>query len=332
VTLIASAGVCIVLIKGEKLKDRLKAALIFSIIAIVPLLTWIIGHNYMKHQTIFGPRDYARLPWNNLIDSTEKVLNWFYPFYTVQGILPYLNLAGIGMIVITLIVLNKKSDWLAWGRTLSGPFVLPGAVFLVVYALVLSFTVNYAEHKYPGYDRFEIVILPVMLPLIFITLQKLIQPKSRVVNGVLSILFILSFGYAVQGSYEYVTASHGNGVVEYNMYNFPPIQDSPTTQKMKELALANPEAALYSNNPAVIWFVTRREVLMPPLWEKKRKFDESAKQQLKGWPGEDGYLAWFIPDIYEIFATPEELSRVANVELIYRTPNGEIYSVRSIGD
>lgn len=331
VTLAASLAVSILFKSREDIRKRFKAALMSAVGAMLPLGLWIVGHNYLVYDTLFGPRDYASMPWNNLVNSMENILNWFYPFYTVQAKFPYFHLIGFVFLAGILIQLNKKENWLDWLKAISASFVFPGVVFMLIYLITLIFTINYYEHRFPRYDRFEVVILPALLPLIFISLEYLVPPKVKARTGIIIFLFIVWLSYPVRDLYQYAMISHENGVSANNIYNLPSVRNSPSTKKAMELMLVDPQATLFSNNPAAVWFVARHDVFMPPFWEKKRKFDEAAKQQLRGWPGEgEAYLIWFIPDNFEIFATPQELSLIADVELVYRTTDGEIYHVRPL--
>ena len=331
VTLIATLAVGILIRNKYKVTLRIKTALVSLVSAFLPLGAWLIGHNYFTYGTFFGPRDYESHPWQNLINSAENILNWFYPFFAVEAVSPRINSLALVFLLGVLIFMPKRTAWLAWMGKLSNAFVLPGIIFMLFYLSVLVFAVNYSEHKYPGYDRFEIVILAPVLPLIFITLGQLVIPRLRLPNIIVIFIFVVWIAHPAGGLYQFVASSHQNGVSANNVYNLPRVKNSASIRRLDEIVAGDPQATIYSSNAAAVWFVTRREVLMPPLWEKKKKFDQAAAQQLGGWPGDkEGYLLWFTPDTYEIFATPQELSQIAEIELVFKTSDGEIYRVRAL--
>jgi hypothetical protein len=57
---------------------------------------------------------------------------------------------------------------------------------------------------------------------------------------------------------------------------------------------------------------------------------EEFRIRFAGWPGEqEGYILWFLPNIFKHVAPPEWLAEVANLELVYTSEYGLIYKVRS---
>ena len=52
-------------------------------------------------------------------------------------------------------------------------------------------------------------------------------------------------------------------------------------------------------------------------------------QAYAGWPGdESGYIFWLLPNsIYRSAVPPKLLAEVANLELIYKMEEGEVYKV-----
>jgi hypothetical protein len=52
------------------------------------------------------------------------------------------------------------------------------------------------------------------------------------------------------------------------------------------------------------------------------------RQKYPDWPGdENGYIIWFTPNEYMHLASPEDLSQIARLKLIYRDDYGEIYQL-----
>jgi hypothetical protein len=54
------------------------------------------------------------------------------------------------------------------------------------------------------------------------------------------------------------------------------------------------------------------------------------RERFSGWPGDKpGYILWFLPNEFKHVVPPELLAEVANVELIFASEQGMIYSVRA---
>jgi hypothetical protein len=54
------------------------------------------------------------------------------------------------------------------------------------------------------------------------------------------------------------------------------------------------------------------------------------RTNFSGWPGDKpGYILWFLPNEFKHVVPPELLAEISNVELIFASEQGMIYSVRA---
>ncbi len=119
-------------------------------------------------------------------------------------------------------------------------------------------------------------------------------------------------------------------VVSYNTINTRETRNSKVIKQSISLIGKNTNITLYSNQPQVVWFLMRRDVLLLPWLPKQQSFNQSMVDKLTGWPPQkEAYIIWLKPDLYEVTVTPDELSKVTSLKLIYDFPDGDIYFVRA---
>ena len=54
------------------------------------------------------------------------------------------------------------------------------------------------------------------------------------------------------------------------------------------------------------------------------------REKFSGWPGDKpGYILWFLPNEYKHVVPPDLLSEIADVELIFASDQGMVYSVKA---
>ena len=129
---------------------------------------------------------------------------------------------------------------------------------------------------------------------------------------------------------KYVSASMQNGEASgYNVYNNRAFHENPIVKEMQRIAQENPDATLYSNYTDGVWFFTRRE---SPIMPRSFTMDlNEIKQNYAGWPQDKpGYIIWILPNsIYRNVIPPKLLAEIADLELIVKIEEGEVYRVTS---
>lgn len=307
-------------------------------LSFLPTLIWLYFHNYLQNGTVFGPREYNEMwPLENISLSLTKILHWFMPYLPgLKSLLlqPWTLLLPLAALLVIL-NLKHKENWSAWGKSLSGRYVWPGLAFAVVYYFLLAYTVNTIDHRDLTSDRYYVILFPILLILLLLTVEHLILPRLpqkrlfQLSAAALALLWLIYPIYDLQG---YLRLSLVNGEPSnYNIYNSSAFMNMKVTQVGRELAQANPDAAIYSNYVNLLWFQYKRPIhtLLPvdnELPQEQRIANLQAAYP--GWPGaETGYIIWYTPNEYKYLASPADLSLIANLKLIYKDDNGEIYKV-----
>lgn len=306
-------------------------ATLFAALAVLPLVVWLLGHNYLLYGTVFGPRSYEdMLPWKNFVDSTSKILDWFYPYYSAQRLFPHHWIVFPLLFIVLLIVSGKKARTL-WFKSFLRPAVWPLVVFSFVYFAVLLYTVDFYDQKFVVSDRYQVVILIPVLVMIGLTIEKLLlfhfDPASKVFTAIALVIFSIFMVYPVYGVWKYTTLSRQHGEYSYNLYNTRAFHESQVLNELKKILEDEPGATLYTNAPAAVWFFTGKTARPLPGTYNRWSKDEF-KANMMGWPYEkSGFVIWFDQSPYDIFYAPEDLSLIADMYTVYQASDGTIYYV-----
>ena len=323
-------------------KDRIRGALHAlpsALLCIAPSVFWAIFHTRRYSDGFFGPRNYdTMLPLENLQVSMTKTLHFFLPYTDVLN--PFLFHPWwtiLGITVLLVIFNHSKETWKSWLQDITSPYMLPGLIFSMIYFVMMAFTVVTADHRDLTSDRYYVILLPVILIFIFITLDRLVLSHLDLQRFFWRYGLILLFGlwllYPLYGLEKYLHLAWFEG--EHSRYNFQNsryFQELPAKQVVADLIADTPSAVVYSNYTLVVWFYYRPHLVSSlPYRDGRLPMDqrvESIIEHYPGWPsGKDGYMIWFTPNEYEHVATPEELSQVADLELLYQDDWAQVYRV-----
>jgi hypothetical protein len=308
-------------------------------LAALPSVWWLVVHNYLGQGTLFGPRAYGQMwPLENISLSLTKILHWFLPY--APGLRDLLlrpfTLLLPAVLLLALLNLKRRAHWSAWLRALTGAYAWPALLFSLVYYLMLAFTVNTIDHRDLTSDRYYVIILPAILILLFVTLEHLgvahLAPDRQLIRHAALGAALLWLVYPVYDLQEYLRSALVNGEPSnYNIYNSRFFNELPLVDVGRDLIQADPQAEIYSNYVNALWFQYRRPIrVLLPVDNELPQEERVALLQLRypEWPGEaDGYIIWFTPNEYKYLAEPEDLARIADLELIYQDEFGLIYRV-----
>lgn len=301
----------------------------------LPTVAWLFLHNYLRYQTVFGPREYNEMwPLENISLSLTKALHWFLPY--LPGLKPLMLQPWTLLLPLTALValinLRRRENWSAWGRGLAGRFVWPGLVFGVIYYFLLAYTVNTIDHRDLTSDRYYIIIFPLILIFLFLSYEHLVAPfLSRKVLRVGVLLVSLAwFVYPAYSMQEYLRLALVNGEPSnYNIYNSTHFMDMAVTRKGRQLAAADPGATFYTNYVNLLWFQYQRPIHPLPAVNNDLPQEQRLailRETYPGWPGDEtGYILWYTPNEYKYLAPIEDLKELAHLELIYEDEDGQIY-------
>ena len=335
VILIGILGLLILYRQGWR---ALGGAFLSTILSFLPIGLWVFLHNYLRHNMLFGPRVLSQFfPLENISLTLTKIFNWFVPLHPL--LLPILMRPWIILLVIALILvlINDRKRWLEWGRAFTQDRYLgPLTLFTIIYLVLLAFTVNTIDHRDLTSDRYYVVVHPVILVVVFITMDVLIIPHVKLGNrwlrAVPIALFLIWLLYPVISLQEYL----GKALVQGEPSNYN-IHNSAWFANMKFLKVTDaiidqdPSAMLYSNYTTTTWFRFQRPTYILPYRNTELSQEENVamlKEKYAGWPAaEPGYIIWFIPNESAGYAPPEYLSEIADVKLLYQDENGQLFHV-----
>lgn len=308
------------------------------IISALPIDAWALLHNIPISGAPFGPRAFGDMfPLENINLALTKILWWFIPRHPLLEPLllqPWIILAPI---ILLLFAINKKSNWLDWFKSLKNIYLWPALIFSIVYFFALAFTVITADHLDLTSDRYYVVILPIVLALLFVTLDKLVFShvnfNSRTAHYAVIALVGLWFIYPLYAMQGYLRLALAQGEPSnYNIANSAQYREMGVVRAAQKILDADPSAALYTNYLNIVWFIYQRPVTMLPFVDAGMSRDQqisSLPQYYPAWPVQSGYIIWFKPNQYHNVAAPSELAAIANLKLLYQDKTGEIYYVQA---
>ncbi|MFH1186065.1 MAG: hypothetical protein V1755_13665 [Chloroflexota bacterium] len=306
-----------------------------------PIAAWAMLHNLPISGTLFGPRELgAMLPLQNISLSLTKILWWFVPRW---GVLDWLLLRPwlpLSFLAALLLPFNTRRDWLTWLRALSGEFVWPGLLFAGLYFVLLAFTVVTADHLDLTSDRYYIVLLPIVLVLIFITLDRLVRIHFArhttrtwmILVGLLAVWLVYPL-FAMQ-SYLRQALVQGEPT-NYNIANSANFREMSAVKAAERILQEDPGSLIYTNYVNIVWFIFDHPVESLPFEDEDLPRDQrlaALERNYPTWPETPGYIIWFTPNQYHHIVAPDELESIADLSLLFEDETGQVFSLRRRGE
>jgi Dolichyl-phosphate-mannose-protein mannosyltransferase len=313
---------------GERVRQLIPKLFGFSL-SLLPLAVWVIGHNYLGSDSLVGNRNLSQTwPLYNLKFSIERIYDWFFP-HRLLALIPFSITAGASLILFLLLYHTRSRFVSLWKRLLQ-PALFPGQLLILVYLVVMIFSYNSNDSDYLYFDRYQLVILAPVIILVFTILQipwnESRLPESKWLRRIPLAILLVWLAFPLFSDISYITVSRAYGVLDYNIYNTRDIRQLRIIPKIQQLTQAeNP--IVYSNYPAEAWLYTRSPVYYSPRGPNDQVLnaDQLVKEN-QGWPGDQpAYLVWFLPNNYHHILPPNQLSRLAQLSLVYNDPSGKIY-------
>lgn len=335
VSLIAAGGLFILHAQREKFWRGIREGFAFGVLSLLPIAAWIWFHNLGQYDSFWGVEGSIVNPLENLRLSLAKILHWFIPNHPALQPLfdnPWI-LAGIFAVILLLI--NKKENWKNFGAAMMQPIPLVSWMFFILTILGLMYSVTTEDHVDLFSDRYYVGLLSLALVILFVVLDTLVFPHVKsnlqVVQRTLAVVFFVWLAvYPGWSLVKYVSNSMEKGEASgYNVYNNRAFHENPIIKAMQKIALEEPSATIYSNYTDGVWFFTRRE---SPVMPRSFTMDlDEIQQNYPGWPGDKpGYIIWILPNsIYRHAVPPKLLAEIADLELILKMEEGEIYKVKA---
>jgi hypothetical protein len=333
-SLLAMGALVILVARWKEWRPLLRDGVAMSF-SLLPVAGWIYFHNILRYDTFWGVDAPPLDPWMNFQFSLTKMLHWFLPYHPRLDVVLFNPLIVIGVFSLLLILIARRGVWADWWRTLREPNVFPLVFFLPLSLAGLALTVVTGDHLDPYSDRYYVGFLASVIVLSFVTLDMLVLSRLKIdlrkSRAILAVLFGIWFlAYPTFSIYKYISASLENGEASnYNYYNNRTFKENPAIPVIEELVAEHPEAYFYSNYADGMWFYTRRTAPLMPRSSIDMNLSEIEKTYA-GWPGDKpGYILWFLPNEFKHVVPPELLAEIADVELIFASERGMVYSVQA---
>jgi hypothetical protein len=334
-SLIAAGGCFILYANRENLWRGIRDGFVFGILSLLPVAAWIGFHNLGQYNSFWGVTGSIVDPLENLRLSLAKIIHWFAPYH--PSLQPIFDNPWIvaGIFLVLLVLLNRRENWRIFARTMMQPVPLVSWVFIVLTILGLMYSVTTEDHVDLFSDRYYVGLLSLVLVILFIAFDGLILPhlkfNAHTVQKAMFALFVVWLVlYPGWSMVKYVSESVERGEASsYNVYNNRAFHENPIIKAMQQIAKENPSATLYGNYTDGVWFFTRRE---SPVMPRSFTMDlNEIQQNYAGWPQDKpGYIIWILPNsIYRNAVPPKLLMEIAELELVYKIEEGEIYSVHA---
>jgi len=333
-SLLAMGGLVILVARWRDWRSLLRDGS-FMAFSLLPVASLVYFHNIRRYDTFWGVDAPPLDPWMNFQFSLTKMMHWFLPYHPRLEPVLFNPLIVVGVLLILLVLIARRQDWMTWWRTLRGANVFPLVFFLPLSLVGLALTIVTRDHLDPYSDRYYVGFLPSVIVILFITMDALVLPRLwvgvRMSRAALAVLFGIWFlVYPTYSMYKYISASMTNGETSnYNYYNNRAFNENPVIPVIQELVAEHPQATIYSNYADGVWFFTRRTAPLMP--RSSLDMDLAViRENYAGWPGDKpGYILWFLPNEFKHVVPPELLAEIADVQLVFASENGMVYSVQA---
>lgn len=333
-----AAGVLIIMHRHrerEKWPIGIRDSLVFSVLSILPIAAWIGFHNLGIYGSFWGVSGSVVVPLENLRLSLAKLLHWFLPYHPALQFFFEFPWVVLGAAAAILLLINKREDWKQFTSAVMQPIPMTCLIFFVLTILGLMYTVTTEDHVDLFSDRYYVGLLSQVLILLFVALDTLVFPHLKINTkiaqaGLAAMLGLWLAVYPGWSLVKYTSESLVWGEASgYNVYNNHRFHNHPIVKSMQAIAAEDPSATLYSNYTDAVWFFTRRE---SPVTPRSFTMDlDEIERNFAGWPGDKpGYLFWILPNsIYRHAVPPKLLAEIADLELMYKLEEGEVYRVKA---
>jgi hypothetical protein len=325
--------VLIIIVYWRDIKKAILYCLVFGGIAAFPFVAWVIGRNYLRYHTFFGPRDtgLVSIP-GNIVLTFAKINHWFFPLSITER-LPVI-IIWLGLFVV-LLVLNRKKDWLRWARRWIEDPILPVLFFSLLYYVFIILTIYTGDHLITDYydDRLQSPLFFALLIGIFLTLDELVlvhvrESRRKLADQVIIILIIIWSLYPANMMYKFVRYSLEDGVVAYNNYNTKKLNESGLVEFLRSFHFKSGLPVYTNYSEAVYLFTGQDSVASPKDNQSYTAVPAHLTSQLSRWPEQSrAYFIWFKSNEKRNYFSPQDLAVITDMEALYEGKEGQMYIV-----
>ena len=332
--MILAEFILIVSVYRKNLKKAALYCIVFGGFAALPFIAWVVGRNYLLYHTFFGARDTAlvSIP-GNIVLTFVRMNRWVMPLSLTQILPP--AVAWL-LLFLVLLVINRKTDWIRWGQCWMSAHFLPILIFSILYYLFITLTIYTGDHIISDYydDRlqaplFFALIIGLFLSIDVLVLSHLKADWKKRADLVLTALFIVWSLYPINLIYKFISYSLKDGVVAYNNYNTRLLNHSSLVEFIRTFEFRD-DHPIYTNYTEAVYLFTGRQARSSPVDNQSYRAEkEHVIPQLTSWPPQGAaYLIWFELREKRNYFSPDDLSQVSNMELLFEGTAGRVLVAR----
>jgi 4-amino-4-deoxy-L-arabinose transferase-like glycosyltransferase len=330
---IITGGIALLVLSKQKWVKRLGTAVLFAVIAVVPLLLWLVGNRGSGSSV--GGRSFAFHPAGkeHFWQAIFTVSDWLQLPLNTPGVVRVGLLFVVGGTAVCLLLISFLST-----RRQSSPGIMPTfykllLIFLPVYFLFLLFSISYLDAATPLDNR---ILSPVYVASLFLTLFILDElfyqaRRWRMVQIGLAVLLIafLTVSLLRNGRWAWMASSQGLG------FSSVAWQQAEIIAQIKALPT---NTLIFSNSPDAIYLLANR-----PAQRLPRKVEATTQQVNIHYTADlqamnerlahdNGVIVYFSRFGHNT-AVPsaQELAETLSLQLLVETAEGAIYITSTDG-
>ncbi len=261
VSLLFAGGIIWLLEAGKILRERLRNALLFSLVGITPLLLWMVRNQVIAGQPTNRVFELHLMPGSMWITMLNTVLLWFIPGRLVhrKELLWSGAIALVILIGLSFYFLRKRSSSAPnrWQNDEQKPVILL-CLCILAYMFILIISRSFFDVRIPMDERLLSPVLVMGLILLVWILERLWNIKHWLAYGSVVLISLLLLVTNLARSGEMVQSYHDVG----RGYASAREHISETYAYLRK----RPDIPIYSNAFAGIYFWTDRvtNALPPP--------------------------------------------------------------------
>ncbi len=321
------AGVMAVLLASKvNVMSRLRRALGFVILSLVPLALWVV-RNQVLTRTPFGARftlGYSLA--ENARRSVTTVFSWYFPGFGRSAQL--VVLVGVGLGLLALVPFRAVRQRVIGSlKTVSSDCqaAVTFSVSFVILLLIAAMRDAWIDTRMlaPLYVPATLVLLKLVSCLVGSARHPVNAHRGWIPAALLALWLLLPLRSVAVSTAASVRT--GRGLRDKSW------RESATVAHTRLLASASDrQPPVYSNNPWALWELARVDAALSPrktMGFRSRTAAEKIGDLPGRWPVEgEAYLVWFVGEGGRDFLfSPEELSEIADVREVSRLPDGTVY-------
>lgn len=328
IVLLLTGFIVIILHPWDKLKKRLVSAIIFSLIAVLPVILMVV-RNYLLNGLPMGVRSIGQTTlFQNLILLFNTIISWsYFPPKSISGRIIIL-LALITILILFSRFINKDSF-----RKIKDRIILsfPIFAFIIIYLVFILYSTTKYLLDPIGVRFLSPIYIPVCLVFLLI-IDLLLDPvRDHKSNKIVNTIFITGLAiwiilYPMKGTFRKTIywMEYGTGGFTSTEWN-----NSPLIKYMKVFPLKQ-DQKVFSNEPEILYIQTNI-ISFPDIITVKAGTDdlikESDKSHLDSIISSNDVFVWFRKYSESYPVTKEQLDNSSNLKNIIQLEDGAVYTL-----